>query len=228
MIWRLGLSWVVVPLLLGVALVGFALSLLADYRELLRDGVQGETVVIARDVVQSRNSDGDRELTYYLSHQFRPEGYSGDVTAREAVSPALYKATEIGDLLPVTYIWNDPERNTLDPKRDVAGVVFFGLAGGIALLVALGGIIWGWGRVASARRALLLGEVREARITGIRLYALSGKKKPRFVVSWTDAAGVNGKSLLASAGLAQAHAPGDVIVVYVDPDNGRGWWQKQI
>ena len=121
-----------------------------------------------------------------------------------------------------------PSETRLTPNATWPAWCFFGLAGGIALLVALGGIIWGWGRVASARRALLLGEVREARITGIRPYALSGKKKPRFVVSWTDAAGVNGKSLLASAGLAQAHAPGDVIVVYVDPDNGRGWWQKQI
>ena len=188
----------------GWPLSGSRCRFLADYRELLRDGVQGETVVIARDVVQSRNSDGDRELTYYLSHQFRPEGYSGDVTAREAVSPALYKATEIGDLLPVTYIWNDPERNTLDPKRDVAGVVFFRVGGGYRAACGPWGHYMGLGArcVCPGARCCWAKCARRASQASVHMRCQERKSRV-FVVSWTDAAGVNGKSLLASAGLAQ-------------------------
>ena len=228
LIWRLGLGWLALPLVFGVVFVAVALSSLAAYRALQRDGVLGQTEVIARNISRSRNSDGDETLTYYLTHSFRPEGYSDSVTTRQSVGRGLYMGTEVGSFLPVTYIWNQPERNTLDPKRDMFGVVFFGLAGAVALLVALGGTAWGWGRVASARRALLHGDVREARVTDIRKLPLRVNGRARYRITWQDAVGTTGKSLIARPDLALAQNVGDVIVIYVDLRTGRGWWQKQI
>ncbi|SUZ30849.1 hypothetical protein ROE7235_00578 [Roseibaca ekhonensis] len=226
--WRLGLVWLAVPLVLGLAFTVVAWVSWTDYRALQRDGVVGETEVIAREIVRRRDSDGDQTLTYYLTHSFRPEGYSDVITTRQSVGRGVYLATQEGDYLPVTYIWNQPERNTLDPKHDMLGVVFFGLAGGVLDLVALGGLVWGWGRVGSARRALLHGEVREARVTQIRKLPLRVNGRARYRVAWQDATGLAGKSLISRPDLALAHTVGDVIVIYVDPRGGRGWWQKQI
>ncbi|MCC1480773.1 hypothetical protein J1C52_03865 [Roseibaca sp. Y0-43] len=228
LIWRLGLVWLLAPLVFGLLFTHGALTTLAEYRALQRDGVQGETQVIAKEVVRQQDSDGDAQLSYYLTHRFRPEGYTQTITTRQRVDRGVYLGVAEGDFLPVTYVWNQPERNTLDPKRDMFGVVFFGLAGAIGLLMALGGAVWGWGRMASARRALLHGEVREARVSDIRKLRHTVNKAARYRVIWQDAAGESGHSLPASPNLALGLAPGDVIVVYIDPLSGRGWWQKQL
>jgi len=228
LIWRLGLVWLLAPLIFGMLFTVGALTTLADYRALQRDGIVGETEVIAREVVERRNSDGDLQQTYYLTHRFRPEGYSQTITTRQRVDRRVYQGVTQGDFLPVTYVWNQPERNTLDPKRDMFGVVFFGLAGATGLIVASGGAIWAWGRLTSARRALLDGEVREARVTGIRKMPHTVNKIARYRLSWQDAAGETGHSLTAPPALALAYNMGDVIVVYIDPVSGRGWWQQQL
>jgi hypothetical protein len=228
LIWRLGLVWLVAPLVFGLLFTYGALTTLSDYRALQRDGVLGETEVIAREVARQRSSDGDVQLTYYLTHRFRPEGYTQTITTRQRVDRGVYQSVAEGDLMPITYVWNQPERNSLDPKRDMFGVVFFGLVGAVGLLVAFGGAVWGWGRLASARRALLHGEVREARVSDIRKLRHTVNKSARYRVTWQDATGQAGQSLNASPDLALAHGVGDVIVVYVDPVSGRSWWQKQL
>lgn len=228
LIWRLGLVWLAAPLIFGVLFTLGAVTTLSDYRALQRDGVVGETEVIAREVARRRDSDGDVQLTYFLTHRFRPEGYTQTITTRQRVDRGMYLAAAEGDFLPITYVWNQPERNTLDPKRDMFGVVFFGLAGAVGLLVAFGGAVWGWGRLASARRALLHGEVREARVSEIRKLRHTVNKSARYRLIWQDATGQTGQSLTAAPDLALAHNVGDVIVVYVDPASGRGWWQKQL
>jgi len=131
----------------------------------------------------------------------------------------------VGDVIPVTLQYT-VEREVVVQDEDEGwefAPVFLGLGMLIWAILA----IW-LGRtglqVLGAWRAATQGEVREALVSG-RGFALSG---PRGAVhiTWTDAAGTEGRSLPGDGDLLPAN--GEVIVVYADPATGRSWWEEDL
>lgn len=107
-------------------------------------------------------------------------------------------------------------------------VVFYGLVGGMGMLFAVFDGTWGWARLSSVRRALLHGELREARITEVRELPLRVNRIARYHLSWVDAAGQRGQSLTAPPDLAKRFRVKSRITVYVDPTTERSWWRFQL
>lgn len=96
------------------------------------------------------------------------------------------------------------------------------IAGG----AGLGILLWRGPMAASMWRAASRGEVRQAKVTGWRETAMSSNSIRLRCVTWRDAAGATGESRPALPDrLPQA---GQKIIVYVDPLDGRGWWEEDL
>lgn len=225
---RLGLFWALFPLAFALVFGGVAISMGAQAALLAREGVIGEAEVLARQIERRRDSDGRETVSYYLTYTYLPEGRAEPIEKRQGVSRTLYDQVREGQIIPVTYAWTRPERATLDPAHDRFGVILFGSIGGIGMLVSLGLGGWMLSRKMSVLRALRHGEVREARVTGLRRSNVAKNKVPQYMLDWVDAAGQTGTSMMDSQTRLQAHPIGSVIVVYIDPKTGRGWWEAQV
>jgi hypothetical protein len=224
---RLGLIWVALPLVFSVVLGGVGLSLWAKSALLAREGVVIEGLVLDKRI-ERRSTDNGDELIYILRYEYLPPDRLDPIVKRANVSRSRYQKTEVGNPIEVTYVWSQPETASIDPRGDRFGAVIFSLFGAVAALVT-GGLGW-WliGRKISVIRALRAGEVREARVTALRQTNVLVNKVPLFVLDWVDAAGQTGTSLMAGHTKLSRYPVGSVIVVYIDPQTGRGWWDVQI
>ncbi|MCC5955246.1 MAG: DUF3592 domain-containing protein [Natronohydrobacter sp.] len=225
---RLGLFWLGLPLIFALGFGGVAISMSAQMILLARDGVTGEAEVLARQVERRRDSEGKETVTYYLRYSYLPEGRHEAIVKRQSVSRRLHDQVREGQFIPVTYAWTQPERATVDARHDRFGLILFGVVGGIGTLVALGLGGWMLSRKLSVLRALRRGEVREARVTGLRRSNVQKNKVQQYVIDWVDATGSTGSSMMDAQETLLRHPIGSVIVVYIDPKTGRGWWEAQI
>jgi hypothetical protein len=183
--------------------------------------------VLSKRVERESSRDGDR-ITYFLRYAYQPEGGLEPLSRETTVTDTLYRSVEVGSPIPVFYAWSAPDQSSLDPRGDRIGAWLFLTFGTVAFLVSSGLLVWMVGRKMSIIRALRHGEVREARVTGIRATNISKGKATQYVLDWVDAAGVAGSSMMASYQTFATYSVGSVIVVYVDPKTGRGWWDKQV
>lgn len=225
---RLGLFWVALPLVFALVFGGVAVAMGAQMALLARNGVTGEAQVLERQIERRRSSDGNESTTYFLRYRFTPLGHAGAIVKRQSVSRSLYQSVSEGESIPVVYAWNQPERASVDLRHDRFGLILFGSFGGIGALVALGLGGWMLRRKLSVIRALRRGEVREARVTGLRRVNVRKNKRQQYVLDWIDAVGDTGSSMMGDPDAFDAYPVGSVIVVYVDPHTGRGWWEVQL
>lgn len=224
---RLGLLWPVIPLIVSVVFLIVGSNVLSRANLLAREGVETAGVVLSKRIQRENTRDGER-ITYYLRYAYTPEGGLEPISRETSVGQALYNRAEAGGTIPVIYAWSDPDQSSLDPSGDRIGGWLFLTFGTVAFLGSLGLGGWMVGRKLSIIRALRHGEVREARVTGLRATNVSKGKATQYVLDWVDAAGVNGSSMMAGRDKLAAYPTGSVIVVYVDPKTGRGWWEVQV
>jgi hypothetical protein len=226
---RFRLYWLLVPLLFTVVFGGIGVRDMLIEMALTRDGVTVTGEVTAKQIRRSRSSQQKTEtITYWVAYQFRPEGLSEMLTRDRPVSESLYHALEVGGPVAVLYVWSNPDRSTIDRAHDKTGAIVFVVMGGVAAVLTLGLGWWLLGRKLSVIRALLRGEVRQARVTGLRSLNMAINRQDQFRLQWVDAAGDAGESMMAPLSKFAAYPPGSVIVVYVDPRSGRGWWDVQL
>ena len=224
---RLGLIWVGFPLIFALVFGGVGLSLWAKSALLAREGVVIDGVVLDKRIERKSTKNGE-ELTYILRYEYHPTERLDPIVKRATVNESRYRKTEIGDAIDVTYVWSQPDTASIDPRGDRFGAVIFSLFGSVAAVVTLGLGWWLIGRKLSAIRALRGGEVREARVTALRQTNVSKNNVPQYVLDWVDAGGQKGTSLMAGHSKLAQYPVGSVIVVYVDPKTGRGWWDVQV
>ena len=224
---RLGLLWLGLPLLFAGIFGTFGLLELQKSILIAREGVVIEGIVVQKWIDRTQR-DGREELTHRIRYEYTPPERGTVLTRTENVSEQRYRRERVGGPIDVHYAWSSPDKATLDPKRDRFGAVLFSFFGLIAAIVALGMAIWMVGRKLSAIRALRWGEVRQARVTGHRQTNTQVNKVWQYQLEWVDAAGTTGRSLMAPLAKLQAYPVGSVIVVYVDPKTGRGWWDVQV
>jgi hypothetical protein len=224
---RLGLLWIVPPLAFAAIFGGIGVMELNKSLLLAREGVQVDGVVVAKwvDIVER---DKGVERTHRIRYEYTPAERGTVITRTENVSEKRYRRESVGTPIVVHYAWSQPDKATLDPRRDRFGAVIFSFFAVIAGAVGLGLAIWMIGRKMSAIRALRHGEVREARVTGHHQTSTQVNKVWQFQMEWVDAAGTKGRSLMAPMSKLAAYPVGSVIVVYVDPKTGRGWWDVQV
>lgn len=225
---RLGLFWLAFPLIFALGFGGVAISMSAQMIQLARDGVTGEAEILARHIERQRDSNGRETVTYNLRYRYLPEGHAEPLEKRQSVSQTFYEQVHVGQIIPVTYVWTQPERASVDMRNDRIGTIIFGVIGGIGMLVSMGLGGWMVSRKLSILRALRRGEVREARVTGLRRSNVQKNKVAQFVIDWEDAKGSTGSSMMDAQETLLRHPIGSVIVVYIDPKTGRGWWEAQI
>lgn len=227
---RLGLLWLIVPALVALVFGSVGVSITAKNMTLARDGVVTEGIVLDRQIERRRTSNGGSSTHHYVTYSYRPEGHHSpeDIVHRHHVGGALYARLQVGGPVQVTYVASQPETASIDISNDRIGGWFFGVFGLVAGLIALGLGGWMLGRKLSVIRALRHGEVREARVTGIRPTNVQKNKRTQYVLHWQDAMGEEGKSMMDDFNTLARHPTGSVIVVYVDPRTGRGWWEDQI
>lgn len=218
--------WVpLLPLAITIGLSLFALHELRKADRLDLHGAEAVAQVIARDIRTSRDRDGRTQTEYRVEYRFQPS--SGDaVTTRRSVNRATYNAVAPGDEIPVRYVLHDPQINEIEPgqSRRIGRILAaIAVPFGLCALVAL---IWVGRRKARLFRAVWLGEVRQARITEHEVLNVQVNGRTQYRLHWLDAAGQSGRS-----GMHDYHdlpAVGEVIVVYVDPRSGLGWWEADI
>ncbi|MCC5985862.1 MAG: hypothetical protein JJU42_16015 [Rhodobacteraceae bacterium] len=225
LLWRLGALWVLFPLIFAVSFGGIGLYMLQQARLLDRYGIEGTAVIEDKYTRTGRDSDGRTTVTYYLSFTFRPEG-GAPLSASESVQRGFYNQVREGDEIPIRYVAHRPELNEIEPgSSKLLGWVFGGI-GLVAAVVSVGLAGWMWRRKLSVLRAARNGEVRQARVTGTRRTNVQKNNRQMYVLQWIDATGQDGESRMFPHDALSAYPAGSVIVVYVDPKTGRGWWEK--
>jgi hypothetical protein len=223
--WRHFLWLPLIPAAISLVFLSMAAARFANADLLARHGITVTGQVIDREIFQRRNPDGPDTRNYHVIYSFRTlAGQEG--RGRAAVSLARYNSLPIGSPLQVTYAEVDPSVSTLNPgARQYSG---WGL-GGFGLLAALGAVVLGWfllGLKRSALRAAREGEVREAQVSALMPGSLRVRGEQYYQMEWRDAAGATGQSRNHS--LSKLPERGSLIVVYVDPITGKGWWENDL
>lgn len=225
---RLGLYWLAFPILFALVFGGVGLVMTRDALLLAREGVVTQALVLDKQIETRRSSDGKTSTSYHIRYIFHPNERAEPITRRQSVSRSLYRQAETGTEIPVTYAWSNPDRASIDPSHDRLGAYIFGGFGALATLISLGLGGWMFGRKLSILRALRRGDVREARVTAIRETNVRKNKERQYVIDWVDATGETGTSMMDGFKTLSKHPEGSVIVVYIDPKTGRGWWDAQL
>lgn len=118
LIWRLRLAWLAIPILVGLGFSVASVRVFLTHQALERDGILGETVVIARDTIKLPGREGRlSDIVFYVTHSFRPDGHTETITARESVGGRFYRRVGDGDTLPVTYLPSRPALNSIYPTQ---------------------------------------------------------------------------------------------------------------
>ena len=225
LLWRMGALWALFPVVFAVTFGTIGVLSLQEARLLDRHGIDGMAIIEDKFTRTRRDSEGRTTTDHYLAYTFTPEG-SLPLSAQDTVGRNLYMQVRVGDDVPIRYVPHRPEVHEIDPgSAKVLGWIFGGI-GGLAALISVGVAVWMWQRKQSVLRAARQGEVRQARVTGLRRTNVTKNNHPMYVLQWVDAAGDGGVSRMRAQGDFADHPEGSVIVVYVDPKTGRSWWEE--
>ena len=102
------------------------------------------------------------------------------------------------------------------------------LLSGACVIGAIAYLFYAIKRSASLFRAAVSGEVREARVEGIRDTGVTVNKVRQFALQWVDAVGQTGESLGHPGDRLDTWPVGSIILVYADPKTGATWWEEDI
>lgn len=214
---------------LMVALVCSGMSAMkARNASLLEEfGVIVQGVVTDRERRESRDSDGDVTVSYYVSYRFSAEGQV--LSYRKKVGSGFYSAVRVDQAIPIRYL---PDRPTLHEYQigsyrreatELAG--FAGLAG----VVMAGLLVWIAARSGPLFRALRGGEVRLAEVTEHVRKPGRGKSGGRYGrLRWRDERGDEGVSGVVPMLDVVSHPVGTRIRVVIDPKTRRGYWEEEL
>lgn len=217
--------WVpAIPLVVALVLGGFGWHNLKLAQVLELHGVEAVATITNREIRRSRDSEGRERTEYRVYYTFRP-ATGPAAEGRASVSRTTYNQLTPGTETPVRYVLHDPAISEIEIGGTLwLGRLFMLIAVPIGA-VGLGLALWIGRRKVSLLRAARRGEVREARVTAHHLTNVQVNGRSQYRMTWLDAAGVEGQSGMHD--LQDLPPEGSVIVVYVDPRSGRGWWEDE-
>lgn len=187
-------------------------------------GADAVATVIDRQIHNRRTTEGRQQRSYELQVEFSADGRT--IRDRKGVSASRYHDSPVGSEIMLRYVVHDPAINEIEPgDTRFLSLLLGGVAGGFALVSA--GIGWlVWRRMASLLRAARHGEVREAQVTAHVPSNTTINRQRLEHALWVDAAGQEGRSTRMRT--QKLPAVNSVIAIYIDPRNGRGWWEQDL
>ena len=220
--------WMPVVALILAMICGGMSAMKARNASLLEDfGVVVQGVVTDRERRESRDSDGDVTVSYYVSYRFAAGGEV--LSYRRRVGSGFYNSVRVDQALPVRYL---PDRPTLHEyeigsyRREATELAgFAGLAG-----VAMAGLlVWIAARSGPLFRALRGGEVRRAEVTEHVRKPGRGNSGGRYGrLRWRDERGDEGESGVVPMLDVVSHPVGSRIRVVIDPKTRRSYWEEEL
>lgn len=222
---RMG-GWFVI--LLGVILLVLSLvgqSVLNTVKRFEEEGRVAQAVVVDKYIRESRDSDGDRKVTRYLTLRFET-ARAEQIEVSKSVGSKRYRDTGIGTEVEILYLASAPSTTELDRGSHRRGSVILQLVSLVAGLVWLA-LLWrigGW--AVSAVRARRYGALEDVEVVQVLKTNVKINKRPRYRLQWRDGQGQLGESLMHPPGKLDAYSQGDRIQVY------RGikfmWWTGDV
>ncbi|WP_185020825.1 DUF3592 domain-containing protein [Histidinibacterium lentulum] len=221
------------PLILAIALgVGWWITS-EEVRLLENDGVDTTATVISKDWSIRSGTNGNASRYYYVEVEFSAPP-DQTISETSEVGSSFYSRLEEGDEIDIRYFAHDPTLVEIDPSKRSTSAFWLGQLG-LLMLVWFLGMIWHyWRESAKTFRAVNLGEVREARVTGHVSDATPGvkdtrkKKERRYMLRWDDARDTFGMGGSLREDELEKYPKGTVIVTYTDPVSGETYWEGQI
>lgn len=223
--WRMG-GWVVLlfgAVFLIVTAIGYVSFQSAE--RFAREGLPATAVVTEKYLEESRDSDGDRVIEYFVTFEFETQAGRA-LSLTELVSYDEYSRGETGGSFDLLYLRSDPTRVELtrgSNARAANGLQIAALGVGLIWLAGL----WWIGRWAvEAGRARAYGTRQVAHVTEVRTSNVKVNNRYRYRLVWKDAAGREGTSLLYKSTALDGYGNGDPIVIYQGLK--RSWWAGDI
>ena len=223
--WRMG-GWVVIvfgAVFLIVTLIGY-LSFQAAER-FTREGVPATAVVTEKYLEESRDSDGDTVIDYYLTLKFETQAGRA-MRLTEMVSNDEYARAQEGGAFDLLYLRSDPTRVELTQGSNARAANGLQIAALCMGLIWLAGLWWIGRWAVEAGRARAYGARQVAHVTEVRESNVKVNNSYRYRLVWKDAAGHEGTSLLHKATVLDGYGNGDPIVIYQGLK--RSWWAGDI
>lgn len=212
------------------AVISLVLALISSNRSAIgqrfeAEAREAEAVITERFTTTSRDSDGKRTTYYNFRLRFATSD-GASVTTRRRVSRNIYNSVREGDSLPVWYLPDRPGDVALsrDEKTSEAFTLqLFSLFFGV---LALGGLWYSGGHAVAAVRARRHGKREVAAVTGIKRTNTRINKKYRYRLTWREADGREGESLMYPREAIEGIPEGSEITVYQGLK--RAWWAGDV
>lgn len=207
----------VVLLLAGLAFGSVGLWHLYHDLRLSRGGVTTLAQIDHAYSTTARRRDGGLSYRHYMDVSFRDE--AGQLhSAVFQVSQGFYAESRGRSGVELRYVATNPTIAEIEPGRNRRFGSVFGLLGGAILWAAL--LLLGHARrqVSSRRRAVEAGEARSATVSQHQTWGKKGKAR----LHWQDGTGLAGIAVPRPA--TDLPPPGSTVTVYIDPQQGRGYW----
>jgi len=219
-----------VPVLLSLALIFGGISFMSarTAQALETRGIIVDGTITNRERRESRDSDGNRTVRYYVSYRFSPlQGPT--ISRRVRTNASYYNTVQIGQRIAIRYLPDRPQTHEFrigsyrwraeDNRTYALLALFAAVAAGLYFGI----------KAAPLLRALSLGETRRAvvirHIEKPRMRN-TGARKGRIV--WRDEAGQEGTSGPVRMVEVRGHPVGTRISVVVDRISGQGWWEEEL
>ncbi len=155
--WNPTIKWIVLVLVFSCSLTTLFVSF-ASARDLLRlmgEGVEIDGKIINKYTQERRDDDGDVITDYFITYEF--DAKLGDppafMTDTSSVTQAAYNRYETGQSIPVTFLYDNPQVNSINPQADYEGAAFGLACVGIWLVILF--IIFAINVAVGLRRATL-------------------------------------------------------------------------
>lgn len=214
--WIVLLSGVVLLVLTLISQLAFHLA-----NRFEEEGRMATATVRERYTTTSTDSDGDTTTSHWLGFDFVTDRKE-EISLTETVGTSLYRAMQVGDSFELRYLASAPETVETTPGSNrTATRVTQMIALGVGALWLIGlWVVGGW--AVAAVRARRHGARIKARVTSVERSNVRVNNRPRYRLTWEDAQGRTGKSLLRKREDLSGYRPGDTIEVFQGIKHS--WW----
>ncbi|MEO0568273.1 MAG: DUF3592 domain-containing protein [Pseudomonadota bacterium] len=186
---------------------------LLDAERFETDGRYTNAMVTRKRIEEGRDSEGNRELTYYLGLSYVTQRKE-EIRVDRSVSRNKYRDTDVGDEIEIRYLASTPRRTEITPGEYRNGARILSL---VSLAI---GLVWLWlvwligGWAVAAVRARRYGKTENVQVHNVRATSTKVNGRPRYRLIWYDSNGKMGQSLQRRKSGFRSLEKGDEITIY--------------
>ena len=217
----------IVALSIAMIFAGISAMKLRNAALLDEFGMIAQGLVTDRERRETRDSDGNVDVDYYVSYRFSA---GGEVYERRVnTGRSFYSRVRENQQIPIRYYPDRPALHEYDIgsyRREASEAAFFSGAGGLGTIALA---IWVAVRSGPLFRALQRGDVRRAEVVAHVVKPKRGKSGGRYGrIQWRDEQGQDGTSGIVPMLDVVSHPVGTRIRVVIDPKTGKAYWEEEL